>query len=739
MLIPNPSYRPAPTDARNDVTTYEAPPRVARGPLPSSGIELRDLLAILIGALPWTLPAALLLGLAGVWLGSVLPRSYTTTGLLTIDTQRLAIPEFQTIRSERTVEPWGSRSEAKVLTSRALLEKAVHAVDLHKHPAFAPRPSALADIARQPWLPASIAALLDREDQSTRETPDSIVGAVIDRVERKLRVVAETQSYAIEVSFTAPDPALAAGFVNALMRAYVDDQVAARREAIVQASRQLAERVARLQADLHATRAEIRALEAKGETVEAQGGTVASQSLLALHKEKLEVQAARQAVQVDLDQITAAAAAGRYNVLNDTLITPRLRTLWENEALLQRQIADGAVQFGPRHPRMIALERELASLRTQIQGEVLGVRRDLERKLASLQTRERGIASQIEAAERRAASSAVGRAGLNQLLAEAESKQALYNLYRERYEQTLASLEFPSSDARIVSPAAVPHQPSTPGPIALGALGGLIGLVGGSGIAVVRRVLRRGVEEMEEVVGLTGVPALGSIPRVRGAVFRPANLARCVVDRPSGDVAETVRGILVRLQAGGRRALSLLVTSARPGDGKSSFVAAAARVAAEDGVRVLVLDCDLRRPKLARLLGAKHFTPIDQVLDGRCSLDEAIVSDPLTQAHFVLARPLGEVRRRLFEGSRMANLLATAKARYDLVIIDAPPVLNVVDPILLGRLVDGTVVAIRWRSVDRRLIRAAVARLEESGCAVLGAVLNSVGNDRGAEYVYKGY
>lgn len=235
---------------------------------------------------------------------------------------------------------------------------------------------------------------------------------------------------------------------------------------------------------------------------------------------------------------------------------------------------------------------------------------------------------------------------------------------------------------------------------------------------------------------LTGVPALGGIPRVRGGPFQAANLATHVLQRPSGEVAETVRGILVRLQNGEAGPRVLVVTSARPGDGKSSFVAAAARVAAQDGMRVLTLDCDLRRPSLARLVGTKTFTPIDSLLGGQCDLDEAIVRDTPTGAHFVLARPLREVQRRLSEGRSMTALVAAAKARYDLVVIDTPPVLSVVDAVLLGRIADGTVIAVRWRTVERRLVRAAVSRLEEGGCEIVRVVLNSLGNSRGGGHVY---
>jgi capsular exopolysaccharide synthesis family protein len=741
MLIPNPAFRPRPVDPEMSALPAAPQPRPAP-PRRPTGLDFGEVLALLRRALPWCLLGGIALGAAGAWFGTLLPRAWTAEGLLTIDTQRVAIPEFQTVSSERTVEPWGARSEAKVLTSRAMVEAAVRASGLDRHPAFAPRPPLVARLAKLPGLPASLAAWLDEFDPAREVAPETGPGELVERVQRRLKVVAETQSYAIEVSFTAPDPVLAADFVNALMRAYVTDQIAGKREATLQANLQLRRRADELYADLQGTRARLRALEASGRSVEAgAGGSVTAQALVALRAERRELDAQRAAIQSDLDQIAGAAQAGRYNVLNEALVTPRLRTLWESEAGLQRQLADSAVQFGPRHPRMVALQRELGQLREQIQGEVVGVRRDLERRLASLRARASGLDEQIRAAEREAAASAAGRAGATELAAEAESKQKLYDLYRQRYEQTLASLEAYGPDARIVSEAAVPTRPSSPGPTLLGAVGSAIGVLGTLGLAFARQRLDQRVGTVDDAVEATGLPALGGIRTIRRGLRRRTSLPDLVVERPAGDVAETVRALLARLQPAGvgRVPRILAVTSPLPGDGKSSLVAAAARVAAADGLRVLAIDGDLRRPTLAGLIGAARFVPLDAFLAGAATLDELVVQDGRSSAEFVLARPLRQVTRALLEGRPMANLLALARSRYDLVLLDTPPVMRVVDPLVLGRQADGTVVTVAARGADRATVRATIARLEDAGCAVLGLVVSRVGNRQDRPYVYGGY
>lgn len=744
MLIPNPGFRARPVEPVSDPPPAVAVP-VRLGPQPSepTGLDLADSLRLVWRALPWCLLVAVLLGGAGAWLGNRLPRAWTAEGLLTIDTHRVVIPEFQTVRSERTVEPWGSRSEAKVLASRALVERAIREVSLDRHPAYAPDPSLAARLAALPWLPEPLAAWLKAHDPGPgREVAtEAGLAEIVEQVQKRLRVVAETQSYAIEVAFTAPDPVLAAAFVNALMHGYVESQVAAKREATEQANRQLRQRVEELRADLQTTRGRMRALEGSGRSVEAgASGTVTAQALLALRAERRDLDAQRAAVRTDLDQIASAVQAGRYKQLNELLMTPRLRALWESEAGLQRQIGDAAVQFGPRHPRMVALQRELAQLREQIQSEVTGVRRDLERKLASLGARASSLDEQIRAAEREAAASAAGRAGVKELAAEADSKQQLYDLYRERYEQTLASLDAFTPDARIVSEASVPIRPSSPGPVLLGGIGVAIGMLGTLGFAFARHRLDQTVATVDDAVHATGVPALGGIRTVRAGILRRRSVPDHVVEQPASDVAETVRALLARLQMGGGRAPRVLaITSPLPGDGKSSLVAAAARIAASDGLKVLAIDADLRRPSLAHLIGVGRFVPLDELLAGRATLDDVVVQDPRSTADFVLARALRQVTRALLEGRTMAALLAQARSRYDLVIVDTPPVMRVVDPLIIGRQADGTVVTVAARGADRATVRATISRLEETGCPVLGLVVSRLGNGRDRSYVYGGY
>lgn len=742
MLIPNPNFQ-----TRNARPPAYGVARRGSVALPGrAGVGLGDIVQALRRRAWLCLTAAVVMAAIGFTIGKLRTPAYTAEGLMVIETSRLNIPELQTIQSERAADPWGGRSQAQVLTSRAVIEAVVRKLQLDQLPEFNPnlQPSLPERLAALPWMPVQLTELLQGLGQR-EPLPDEVVNArIIEQVGKGLSAQSEVQSYTIKLRFVGQDPVLASNIVNAAMTAYVTDQIGAKRDATSVAGRELKARLDAIDADLQRTRDEIRALESKETLVETGGtGTLSAQELLALRKDLRDAENARAATQSDLDQIASAMSAGRYNVLNDDLVTARLRSLWEAEAEMQRSIAETSSQYGAKHPRMVSLQRELARLRSEIEREVVGIRRDLERRIGSVRTREASLRTQIGRAEGQAASSAAGRASLSQLKTEAESKQTLYNLYRQRYEQTVANVDMFQPDARIVSAAAPPLDPSSVSATLQGAIGGFLGLLVSGAFVVMRRFNHDGIDSMDDAEQISGLPALGSIPAVSNRLWAPANLAEDVVSSPYAAAAETIRGIILRMQTAdekGEHPKVLLFTSAQPGDGKSSTAAATARIAAQDGLRCLLIEADFRRPTLSQLLRVRApEIMLNDYLAGTHALDEAIVEDGRSGAHVLLSSPVSDITRRYLEQPRLEELVLWARAAYDLVIIDSPPVLRVFDPLVLSRLADATVLVISWRGVSRESVRTAIQRLDDVGARILGVVLSRLGAESSTDQYYGGY
>ena len=610
MVIPNATHReshpglPVPAHHHGPVLDAVATYQVG-APVKSMG--LADILAVMRRH-AFRIGLACVLGiLIGIGLAIVIGPSYRAEGLLVVETQEFAIPELQAVRSARTVEPWGGRSEAKILTSRALIERTVRDLELHFDDRFNPslRPTVLDFLRRADWLPMGIRRGLAVFAPEPR-VDDRMISEIVTDISRQLSATSEERSYAITLAYTSEDPDMAARVVNTLMNLYVRQDIDSKRATVERAADRLQSRVEQLRIELEQHQKEVRNLEARSDLVESGGGSFSSQELAAIATELRTIAAQRAAVERDLEQIDLAVAdansgtTGRPSVLNNALVSPRLGSLWAGEAALERRIAESSGELGPLHPQMAAMRDELASTKRDIAREFASIRATVSREAVLLRAREALLERQLGDAENTAAETAEGRAMLSHLRTEAESARALYDLYRTRYEQTIANLDLFAPDARVVSIATPPEKPSSPGKGMLGVVGGLIGLLAAAGYLIGRDTMQGVVRTPEEASSATGLRALGGIPEV-GGIFdlprRDRQLADMVVDQPWSIVAETTRGVLYRLQTIPAKAPKVvLVTSPQPKDGKSSLTAALARTAAEDGMRCLVIECDFRRP-----------------------------------------------------------------------------------------------------------------------------------------------
>jgi succinoglycan biosynthesis transport protein ExoP len=719
--------------------------------IPRSLVSLRDLLRVLGRRKGRIALAVLVGGLIGYLVGRVLPPSYTAEGLLVVQTQQLNIPELQTFRSERTVEPWGGRSEARVLTSQQNVERAVVDLNLEHDPGFnaSLRPPLAQRLLAASWLPEGLRkAASDYWPAAWRtselESGQAIRDEIVNDIRRDLTAESEERSYAITLSYSNNHPAKAAAIVNSVMDAYVAREVDANRAATQSAGEQLKARLDQLWADWQKSNDAIRAMERDDGLVQTAEGTITSQTMAALAAERVKLRTERASAIADRAQITTAIDNGSLNVINPKLVSPRLRSLWDQETALRRRMAEFGSELGRRHPQIVALRNDMADLETKLVGELKNIRSSLDERIVTLDERDRQLGDALALANQKASATAASRAQLEQLQREADLKRELYAQYRGRYEQTLAALGVHNADVRIASRAVPPERPSSPGPKMLGAVGGAFGLLLSCSVIVSRRWLHNRFETLTELSEVTGVQGLGALPQVSTFLRPRRTMSELVVHNPDSSIAETMRGILLRIQYLGHNGTApnvLLVTSPNPTDGKTSLVAAMARMAARDGLKCLAIDCDFRRSALADAVDAKPRQWLSDFLlsSERGSHTKLITREGLSDALYILTRPIRPMSRRLLESPRLEEVIEGARQDCDLVLIDTPPIMKVADPMILSRFADALVMVVSSHGADRTTVLEAVSRAEITGCPLAGLVMSRVGNDGGETYSYAGY
>jgi succinoglycan biosynthesis transport protein ExoP len=292
----------------------------------------------------------------------------------------------------------------------------------------------------------------------------------------------------------------------------------------------------------------------------------------------------------------------------------------------------------------------------------------------------------------------------------------------------------PTVQATTVAPAEVPTRAASPSPALHLAAGLLGGLVVGIGLAWAREVLDNRVRDADVLAQVTSLPVIGSIGAFRGSGGRQVVVAA----DPYGTPAESFRQLRTNLQflaLPGDPASSdagvrvVTVTSARPGEGKSTVAANLAAALAETGDRVLLVDADLRRPTVAATLNLEGAAGLTTVLVGQATLADVVQPWGSGRLEVLTAGPLPPNPTELLGSPAMRRLMAELRAGYDHVVVDAAPVLPVADAAVLSRIVDGSIVVADVTTVRRNQLGESLAGLEQVAARVLGIVLNQVQRD----------
>jgi polysaccharide biosynthesis transport protein len=330
------------------------------------------------------------------------------------------------------------------------------------------------------------------------------------------------------------------------------------------------------------------------------------------------------------------------------------------------------------------------------------------------------------------ANQAQGR--LQALEGEAQANQSLYDTFLATLKQTGGDDLFQQADAHVVSTADVPSSPSfpkkTPLLLLVVAASGFVGIV----LAFTSELLDEGLRSMDQVETLLYARALGLVPELRRSRRKPQD---DILAHRDTAFAEALRSLHtgVMMQSPDPSAIkTILITSTVPKEGKTTIAVGLARLLVGAGKRVIVVDCDLRRPQVHIAFGMAVDPGLANHLTGQVDLDNIIQRDPKSRADLISAGRGSFDSSALFESARMHELLNGLSKRYDLVILDSAPVLAVSDTRVLSRLADKTIYAVRWADTRHKAAISGVRQVLEAGGDLAGVVLTRVNVKRHAQY-----
>ena len=579
-----------------------------------------------------------------------------------------------------------------------------------------------------------------------------------------LKVNLSPNTHIIKVSFRSPDKELAANVVNTLMETYRDNNFKSRFDSTMQASDWLTKQLVDLQMKVETSQEklvhyqkehEILGIDEK-QNITTQKLDELNKALTSAESERMDKESVYRLVQAgDTESISSAASvlddAGAGSQSASTL----LETLRTREADLKIQAADLNTQFGPAYPKLAQINNQLKEIDIQLLAETKKVSGKIKGLYMAALQRENMLHDALEKQKQEANKLNESAIEYSLLKRDLDTNRQLYEGLLEKLKQAGVSAGLRSNNFRIVDSARVPNYPIEPNIPRNLSFAFMLGLTSGVGLAFVLEGLDNTVRTTEQAQMISGLPPLGMIPLGSRTAREGANSKRLVIAssskesvelitqvRPQSQMAESYRALRTSLLLSnlGAPPKVIMVTSALPQEGKTTTSINCAVVLAQKGIRVLLIDADLRRPSIHKTLGMGPRSGLSNVLTGSATLETAITRSPILPNLDVL--PAGTPPpnpAELLASVNMRNVLEELRGHYDHIVVDTPPTLSVTDAVVLSPRADAIVLVIRSGQTTKQALRRSRDILTQVNAKVSGVLLNAVDLSSPDYYYYYEY
>ena len=672
----------------------------------------------------------------GAALTLLMTPKYTAVATLQIDREAARV-----FNSEEGVTPSETliqgeeffQTQYGLLRSRSLAERVIENLGL------ASSDQALESLGISPPEPAGTAA-----EQAARRK-----ALVLKTIEENLSVSPVRGSRLVAVGYENPNPVVAARVANGFAENFIQANLDRRFESSRYAREFLEERIAQTKTRLEDAERQLVAYAANQQIINisepgenGDGGATQSltaNNLVALNNALAEARAAR----VAAEERWRSARASPVMTLSEVLQNPSVQRLTEQRAILEAEYEQKLSTFQPDYPEMLRLKAQMEEADTQIQAIATNIRNSIQNQYVVAANQERALQAQVDRLTGDVLDLRDRSIQYNILQRELDTTRTLYEGLLQRYKEVGVTGGVAANNISIIDQATPPARPSSPNLLLNIALAALIGLGLGVLAALLLEALDETIATPDDAEDKLGVPVLGVVPLLQKGQTTTAALAD--IRSNFSEAYYSLRTALQFSTPDGAPS-SLLVTSARPAEGKSTTAYAIALNFARVGRRVLLVDGDLRNPSMHRVVGIESERGMSNLLSGSADLGSLIRETSQPNLSFIPCGPLPPNPAELWGGDRLRQFLAQAREDFDHVVIDGPPVLGFADAPLLAAAVGGVVFAVEARGTRRGQARGALRRLHVGRTHLLGIVLTKFnakttsygGYDYAYDYTYGG-
>lgn len=618
------------------------------------------------------------------------------------------------------------RTQINVLQSRTLARRVIEELSLDQQPEFA--------------------GLARIRDATLRDK------LMVDRFLSGLQVELIRDTRIVKVTYESPDPQLAAQIVNALMDQLIEYTLTARFESTRQAREWLNKRLTELREKLEQLQEELVRYSREHEIIQLdENQTIAIERLTDLNRRLVEAEAER----IRAETLYRLSQEADVDTLPPVMSNPIVQTLRQRLADDRRRLVKLQQQYTDEWPEIQSLRGEIAETEQQLAEIKKQILAKIEADYKAARTREENLRAELMAQRAETLRQNERAINLSIKQQQVEASAELYRSLLQKMNDVDLLSTLTTTNIQILDRAQVPTTPARPRKLFTTGVSGLVGLLLGIVLALFVEYLDNTVKSTEDVDRLLGLPSLGVVPALE-SLERKKRLAlprwsrerrttRPILildDQRRSSFAEAFRSLRtsVLLSHAERPPRTILFTSSSPGEGKTTTAVNTAISLTQTGARVMLIDGDLRKPGLHKMLNINHQPGLSTYLTRGITIDSVIVPNRIENLWIIPSGPVPPNPSELLSSRKMREAVKVLSERYDFVILDSPPV-STPDALILSTMVDGVILVIQCGETPRELVQRAKQSLEDVNAKIFGVVLNrmDVGQDGYYYYYYRYY
>lgn len=698
----------------------------------------------------WVLAACIgsALLFAGIYSFKATPRyKATTTMLIEEEGSRILNIEDEFGYRQSVPNLFFFNTQLKLLESKSLAERTARKMDLLNNPLFARKTKS-------------------NNTETDGPDPNPYFG-ITKTLQSNLDISPFRQTRMVEVSYTCPDPELASRIINTLAEEFIDFSVEKRLETTEQASKFLTDQIANLRETLAAKEKELHAYsEGKDLFFLSDKESAAINKFSDLNEALTQAQISRIQSEAAYRELKSLKVDSLPQFINNTLIQD-LKTEYTQ---LKNNYEEMLKVYKPDYPSMVQAKGKLDSMQTQLESEIAKAIDAAESEYRTALKRETSLNQLLDEQKTNVTQMQSNAILYNSLQIEVDNMRKLLNSLVERQKEILVSSQLGSlktGNMSIIDRSEPPRRPVSPRKALNLILAFIIGSIGGVGLCLVLEYLDNTVKGPEDVQRLVELPSLGIIPFLSPAgmkkmrkhgyyryhysseqesAIKPGELAKLdsieLINHlhPKFSISEDYRTVRtsILLSYPEKSPKTIAFTSALPREGKTATVANMAVAFSQLGLNVLVVDSDMRKPRLHRIFEINSTRGLTGYLTGKIPLKECVFKTAIDHIWLIPAGPIPPNPSELIDSRPMKDMIETLKKGFDIILLDTPPLLAVVDPVIIGSIVDATVLVLQSGKTTEKALLGAAEELGRGKVKTMGVVFNGVRLDK-EDYSYSKY